>query len=118
MGDNKAVFVEKFDLDCGEPAIPLEVYETSHLERSFDGVKMVWAREDWIENTEEVLREEERVREKIRKDRKERNRKGGLSAVPRRRKWRLIRMVGMVMAEEKDADMKMEVGDAEEDLGR
>lgn len=63
---------------------------TSHLERNFDGVKIIWAREDWEENMEEVLREEEIVREKRRKERKERERNGLLSKA-QRKKRKLIR---------------------------
>lgn len=110
QGDNFEVFEDEFDLDLGEPAIAVEEkLVTSHLERTFNGEKMWWGREDWEENSKEVLKEEERIREKRRRDRKERERKGGLGAIQRRRKWRESKRASLTKKEEQDIDVKMEL---------
>jgi hypothetical protein len=108
LGEKSSVFGEELGLDLGEAAISEEEkYMTSHIERNFDGVKIIWARKDWEENMEKVLRGEEVVREKRRKGRRERERKGGLSAAQRKRKWKLSR-AGAIKTEESEGEVKVE----------
>ncbi|CZR62916.1 uncharacterized protein PAC_12813 [Phialocephala subalpina] len=114
LGNNHAVF--RPDNDMRLPFASISIKErlvTSHLERNFNGEKMLWAREDWEANSEQVLAEEERIREKRRRGKKERERKGAKSSIQRRRKLKESKRAALIKIEESEAkveDIGVEMG--------
>ncbi|KAF8859907.1 hypothetical protein BDZ45DRAFT_781796 [Acephala macrosclerotiorum] len=114
-GNNYVVFKDEFNLKLPYPKISRQLkLVTSHVERNFNGVKMLWGREDWEENAEEVLAEEERIREKRRRERKERELRGAKSSSQRRRKLKENKRAALIKKEEQE--VKAEV-DQEDILG-